>query len=259
MNGWLFKEIRHHWYLFLAAVLIPVFFRCLSVFMMFSVSGKEHYTLKECFQDLCDPVMIVLQTGMLIFAYLLFGLFLQDLFLRDEVKNWGYFVMTTPDGVKRFLYMKYVILFLLCSVFFVSFYLTESALQTVAYLVSGCEMMSLSALGVMMFFLQLLLRSLDYPGVVRFGTMVGVKIKLWAVAGLLAAAGIWLLFGPLPEHLVSFFDWLGKTEVRFLAGEYGEQTALVLSLLPPVTLILFCCSYRLSCRLYRKGVEGYGK
>lgn len=92
------KEIRHSWYLFLAAVLIPVVFRCLPVFMMFSISGKEHYTLKECFRDLCEPGMILLPIGMLIFAYLIFGLFLQDLFLHDEVKRWGYFVMTTPNG-----------------------------------------------------------------------------------------------------------------------------------------------------------------
>lgn len=257
MTGWLFKEIRHYWYVWLSAVLIPFVMTWLGVFAMMASSSKTHPTLETGFRNLHDaPVFSVLLT---LIGYLIFGLLLQSLFSGDEIKKWGYFVCTTPDGQRRFVYMKYVTVFMLCGIYLVSVYLADSSMMTVSYMAYGIEQVSSFSLATILFFVQLLLLAIDLPGIVRFGAMAGVKLKVYAFVALIAVGFIWFLFGPLPESAEEIFGKIEDFISNLKAGTYSREMQLGVSLLMPVSLLGYLLSYRLAGGLYLKGVEGYEK
>ena len=257
MTGWLFKELRQNRGAFIAAILIPAVTVWFPVYMGAASATQEHWVWREGFETVANVPSLTL--CLMLFGYVIFSIIIQGIFLGDEKKKWGYFTASLPDGRCRSVYMKYVLAFMLCGVYLIAVFFADISVQTVSYMVFGIEQQSVFGIACIFFFMQLLLRALDFPCIVRWGTMFGVKVKAYAVCALVIAACIWLLFGPLPESADAFFAGIGKFIQDFREGRYGREMMLAVSLLPPAALILYYFSYRLSCRLYMKGVEGYEK
>ena len=69
-----------------------------------------------------------------------------------------------------------------------------------------------------------------------------------------------LLFGPLPggesgDPFVSLYDWW----TEFSSGKANNWAYILLAAFLWITIIGYYLSYRLSCKLYLKGVEQYDK
>ena len=110
------------------------------------------------------------------------------------------------------------------------------------------EVAEISGIAVLLCFVQILLRAIDIPFVYRFGSKKGSFVKLICMI-VLTIILLALLFLNI-DRLDTFFDTCKKV---FSV----QNSSLLLSVGLVVCLALYYLSYRITCRLYLKGVEQY--
>ena len=99
-------------------------------------------------------------------------------------------------------------------------------------------------------FLQIALRAFEYPFTVRFGVKAGSYIKT-ALGTLLAllTATVFIIF---EDKLVPFFS-------GFSLKKLSRGANVLVSVFPVLSVLLYIVSFKISCKLYPKGVERYDK
>jgi hypothetical protein len=194
-------------------------------------------------------VFLVLPLFVWFFAALLIGSVQEILFLHDENKCYSAFISSTPMMGDGQVLSKYYEMALLSSVLLV----WGAVCDQLICLVNG---LSGSTLGLRMcfFFIQLFLRAVETPFLVRYGSKAGKQVKILVLLGAVYLVIVYLLFGPLPDS-DTLFDTIGRW---FVSEE--KMSGLLLgaaAILPYAVLALYYVSYRISCGLYQKGVETY--
>jgi hypothetical protein len=194
-------------------------------------------------------VFLVLPLFVWFFAALLIGSVQETLFLHDENKCYNAFISSTPLTGDGQVLSKYYEMALLSSVLLV----WGTVCDQLICLVNG---LSGSTLGLRMcfFFIQLFLRAVETPFLVRYGSKAGKQVKLLVLIVAVFLEIVYLLFGPLPDS-----DTLFETIGRWFFSE-EKMSGLLLgaaAILPYAVLALYYVSYRISCGLYQKGVEAY--
>ena len=174
---------------------------------------------------------------------------MQMLVIRgDDRKLWGYWITASPDGYKGFLRVKYEIVFAMIVLFMFTLQLTDIGYQAFADDNGKAEAVQLSGMAFPLCFVQILLRAIDIPFVYRFGSKRGSYIKLSCLV--LAA----LAFSALSVIFKEHFEPVLKMGRKLFSP---ENSSLVLSVGSVVCLGLYYLSYRITCKLYLKGVEQY--
>lgn len=248
MTGLLYKEIRQFWYVLLAAALLPV----LLLWAPFLAVANEGDSFADVIRRFCSfslvPVMVLV-------SYLMIGLAESAIFNDDEQKKWCFFTLSHPKGGSGQVYMKYIFILMTSGLLTVSVLFQWSLLDTVCYTVTGTETQPPDfSMLVMLFFIQIFLRATDIPFYVRFGVQRGTTIKVISVLALIYLGMIYLLFGPLPDSM--YLDITGFLE-KLRSGEYGERILVCINLIPFVAMAAYYASYKISCRVYRKGAQEY--
>ena len=167
----------------------------------------------------------------------------------DDKKQHSYFVVSTPRGIRSYMYSKYVLTAVAAGLYMVSYIAANELLATVYYFVSGKEMTALGSLPIMIFFALLFMAMTDIPLTVRFGAKRGSYIKTAAM--LVIATLAVTVFEKLPD---SFKYKLVEGFVHI----YQNNPDLIISVFCLITLAGFYGSYRLSCKLFLKGAEANG-
>lgn len=192
----------------------------------------------------------LIQTADILFIYLCFGDAQTSLFSGDERKEWANYIVSSPCTGKGQVLSKYyesALLSFLCALWCIFLLTIQDAL-------SGTETSILAV--IFLFYLQFLLRAVEFPFFVRFGSKYGNYYKLGLVlfSGLLLL--IYGLYGDI-SNLPSFdimITWISKLTTKdiskYFLGFFG--------IFPWISLLLFYGSYYISCWLYRKGVAHYG-
>ena len=110
------------------------------------------------------------------------------------------------------------------------------------------EVAEISGIAVLLCFVQILLRAIDIPFTYRFGSKKGSLIKLicMVILAILICAVLVLNVDNMDRIMEM---------VRKVFNE--NNSSLILSLGLIVCLVLYFLSYRITCRLYLKGVEQY--
>ena len=100
---------------------------------------------------------------------------------------------------------------------------------------------------------------IDIPFIIRFGKKRGESVKIMVIGGLFIGAIVYALFGPLPgedgEFFIRVYDWWET----FKAGAAQDWIYWLLAGFLWLTIFGYYFSYKLSCKLYMKGVEQYDK
>ena len=186
---------------------------------------------------------------------------------QDEVKKWAYFTASHPKGIKGAIYAKYVVTFLMLMVAYVSATLTAELVILADHLLVGTEneqlMINLQITNLLingMFFFELFKMMIDFPFTYRFGRKNGEHMKVLIFAVLVLGGLIYLLFGPLPggesgDPFVTIYDWC----VSFAEGTLKHNIYLILGVILWLAIIGYYVSYKISCKVYMKGVEQYAK
>lgn len=268
MTGLIYKELRQNrkalWGIVLCAPLMTLIFVGLCSIPAIAPNMSAQELLADIFgrggED--GPAISMIHIYCAVVPFVVSGVLALMVCEQDEIKKWGYFTASHPKGIAGALYAKYVLIFLMSLIALVSVTINEEVLILVDHLVFGTkpeEMFSYQTLYILLAFFQLFLRMFDIPFIVRFGKKRGESLKVAIIGGLMIAGFIYLLFGPLPgedgEFFVQIYDWCAA----FVNGKAQEYIYFIFDGFLWATIIGYYLSYKISCKLYLKGVERYDK
>ena len=175
---------------------------------------------------------------------------LQTMVLRgDDRKLWGYWITASAEGYKGFLRVKYEMVFGMVVLFLFSLHMFDELFCAVAADIGLTEVEDISNIGIPLIFLQLLLRAIDIPFTLRYGNKKGSLIKL-----------IYSLVFVIILSVVLLTNFCNLSVILFESGENlftGDHLSLLFGVFAVSVLVIYYLSYRISCRIYLKGVEQY--
>ena len=108
----------------------------------------------------------------------------------------------------------------------------------------------ISGLAIPLVFVQILLRAVDIPFTYRFGSKTGSIIKMICMVAIAILLSVTLIF------LMDDWDSAAALAEKLFTG---YSSSLLLAGLFAAISAVYCLSYRITCRLYLKGVEQYDK
>ena len=187
-------------------------------------------------------------------TFYIMGMFQQGVLEPDERKKWAYYVTATESGVKAQVGEKYIFVYLSS----MGTVMLCNCMNAIAMDVTDEKAVSMIGVSFALFFVQMFLRSVDIPFMVAFGSKRGNMLHgAMLVAGLFVIAA-YLLFGDL-----SFFgnsmDGFWDRVFELMSVGNNLKVLIVLLICALAVLPLYYLSYRISCKCYLKGVEGYDK
>ena len=198
--------------------------------------------------EIPDAGDTALRIGGMIAGFLAAGA-LQMLVLRgDDRKLWGYWITASADGYKGFLRVKYEMIFAMIVLFLFTLQCVDRGYCAAAADTGMTGVGEISGIAVLLCFVQILLRAIDIPFVYRFGSKKGSLIKLICLIVLVIVMLALLILNA--ERFDTIIE-MGKKVFSAL------NSSLILSVGLVVCLSLYFLSYRITCRLYLKGVEQY--
>ena len=169
------------------------------------------------------------------------------IFTPDEHRHWAYFIGSAPNGAEKYTAAKYI--FVLMTTFAAgAVCIIWDQIMATFY----GDYVSATAMIYIATCVQLILRAIDIPFILRFGTSRGLNIKGILLAVLVFATIVYLLFGDISMFgsLDDFREWAIGVLTNPGDGAYTFITVSGLLALPG-----FYVSYRISTGLYVKGVE----
>lgn len=188
-----------------------------------------------------------------VFTFSLVGMMQEGLFEGDERKKWAYYASASPLSVYGQVGSKYF--FSLIISIAVLMYSMLSNFIVIAIAGEGSSPMILFAF---LFYLQIFNRALEFPFIIRFGSKSGTKIKSYLFLIVVSIVGIYFLFGDL-SIFGSMEEFVEKIMNIMLNQNYPAWTMIAFGVFSFVSIAAYYISYRISCKLYLRGVEDYAK
>lgn len=261
MKGLIYKEFRQFKWYYLIALLLPLLLTWLPLLAAIdsgSAADAGKTVLQYAFDELARSPMLV-RTAVAVMGFLILGMLESTVMQGDEMKKWGYFTASHPKGAVGQVYAKYVAVFAMSLLMYVSFAIWDGWFVTAAYGFAKVTLPNTYIICILMFYLQILMRALELPFIIRFGTKAGTTIKAGIILALILAGLIYLMFGPLPESLSDGMDKLMDIIAGIMDGNIPDGLTLFVAILPYVSIGAYIGSYFISKKLFMKGVEQYVK
>ena len=250
--GFLYKELRQNMKSICAVIILPFFILvfiagCLAIVSLNEKYGGDGWIVKTLTSTVFRIVLIAV-------GYLIVSSLLLSVFHGDDKKLWAYFIASVPMGVKKFLCTKYVLSFAMCGLYFVSSYVAETLVATIRWFALEEEIISFTGISVIIFFVLIFQNSFVIPMMLRFGEKKGSIINLIIILCLAIAA--LLILSLIPTEIQDkVFAWLAG----FMTGDHGDLTTLLLGIFPAFSVGAYILSYKVSCKIFMKGVNEYDK
>ncbi len=252
-TGLLYKELKQNKIILIFTALTPIL---LTVFP-FCFSAIDVMTnnagVNELFETAANTIIRVLMCVCGIFV--VSGL-MSEVFRGDDKKLWAYFVVSTPQGVKGFLYRKYVITLMMNLIYMASGIFADNLLATANYFATGNELtVSMSSLYLSGVFMLMSVNILDIPFTVRYGSKKGSIVKM--IMMLLLCTAAVAIYALLPDDIC---EKITQTIVSIFTGESANDILmLIISISPYIIFAAFLLSYKIACKVFMKGVNEYDK
>lgn len=250
--GFLYKELKQNMKSICAVIILPFFILifltgCIAIVSLNEEYGGDGWIVKTLTSD-------VMRLASIAIGFFFVSSLLLSVFHGDDKKLWAYFIASAPMGVKKFLYTKYVLSFAMCGLYFVSSYFAETLVATIRWFALGEEIISFASIFIIIFFALILQNSFSIPMMLRFGEKKGSIMNIIIILCLAIAAILALSFIPR-EIQDKVFAWLAG----FMTDEHGDLTTLLLGLFPGFSVGAYILSYKVSCKIFMKGVNEYDK
>ncbi len=226
----------------------------LMIIILFLPKGTDYInTISNSFDIPADALIVMWIAIILVVSFIFIGLYQSTIFEIDEKRKWAEFLCSTPLTGKGMVAGKYYftlfISFILVSMNWVVTYIANVVYQQEFYYT---DML------VILFYVQLILRAMEYPYIVRYGTKNGGNYKGIFFLVIVMLVIIYVLFGDL-SYFGSINNMIDSLADSILAKDKTEGMMTVMAVLPYVSIAAFYISYRISVKLYDKGVECYDK
>lgn len=249
MKGLLYKEFKQNRTGLLVTILVPF----LVVLLPFVLSSADfELSVAGAFISLNNEAAMS-KLLLILVTYLVAGDMQGKTLMGDDTKKWGLFVASNPEGIQGYLYIKYVFIFGMCGLMYVAGTMADYLYCTMGYQVTK-QVIEPSVIVTLLFYIQLFLRAIELPFFIRFGMKRGSTIKI--ILGLLSVLVFTMLVALDPFDIVT--KAVGMID-SLRAGDVSDAITLLIALFPFLALGSYYLSYRISCKLYMKGVEQYDK
>ena len=228
-----------------------IIFLCLLVFL--NASTLTALAIPEENGDPANVFGALFGLSFAVMSFLSGGMLEDSIPAFDERKKWAYFISSTEDGIKNEVGSKYILAFLfsMATAFICIFF------NLLAMDISSENSISISGFVIILFFFQLLVRAISFPFLFAFGSIVGNIVRIISMISIIFIVSIYFLFGD-----ISGFDLDGIYDrLISLLTDMNENHKLLwmqaagMGIVP----VLYVLSYKLSCKLYLRGVENYDK
>lgn len=171
------------------------------------------------------------------------------IFETDESKKWAYFITSTPKTHMGQIKEKYIFNLLLNIVLFVWCHLLS---MLTAALGGKADVM----IAFIMMCMILFTNAIEFPFMVRFGSKAGSYVKSAVMAFLIVVAFEFMLFGDIsffsdPEKMYELISKLSNLSAL------SDIALVLIAAVPYLTMAAYFISYKISCKLYLKGAEGF--
>ena len=192
----------------------------------------------------------VMLSGLVYFLALLLGSILcTEFFTKDEKRQWHSFAVSLPLGAKGQVQAKYYAVLLVHLMVLLVCFLADA----VIVLLTGNVQCTAITVGGIVFCFRMLVMAFEIPFMFRFGAQMGTNVEGVVFAMIFMVGILYGLFGDISFFLQenvwkAFMEWI-------LSG----NVIWILALLPYVAAVAYYVSYRISLKLYRKGVEYSGE
>lgn len=242
MKGYLYKELKQN-RLFLFLTFIAA--GCAAFLPIILVMISEETMAKEAF-------LVFARDGMLLRILCITVSFLASsaiqglVFKDDDIKKWGYFVASTPKGIKGYIFTKYGLVAAMCLIMLASSVAFDCIFTLIANIIGGITVPYMAKIFVLLFFFQLLFNAVDLAFTIRFGIKRGSIIKTIFMIIVFIALVLILLFNPA-----------GLAENFSEAIMEGNIPPFMKWVFPVISVIVYIISAMISCTLYMKGVDEY--
>ena len=255
MQGTVYKELVQNRFFLLCGLFLPPLVYAVAVMMGLIMKVGAGFSWTDFLSGfLADGVLFRTMILILLIAYFGLRLMSAGVFSQDESKRKSVMMAAVPDGTARQIYGKYVVVFMTYALFYVSAFFTDSFFCWIVFRVTGETTLHMNSLLFLMLFVQMFLRSVDVPFLVRFGSKYGKYVLILSYILILFAVLLTSMYVPAFENMIEgIWDWC----IRLMNGELEEEALFIVSLLPPVSIAAYVISYRISCRLWLKGVANY--
>lgn len=249
-SGFIYKELTQNKTLILFIILLPLGFIPLRFLMSVFIQSSGIFS-GDFWKIATGNAMRYITYG---FGAVIASNIIPSVFQGDDKKLWAYFTVSTPVGIKGFMYAKYMLAFAMNGLYMISYYFSDTFVATLKYAVTGKESTNIMSAFILVFYLMLFLCAFDIPFSVRYGAKKGSIIKITLLMTLTISLSIGFVF--LPENIS---DKILKFCLNMHNGKAGDITMLIMAIGPFVALTAYAASYKLSCKLFLKGANEYDK
>ena len=255
MLGTVYKELVQNRFFLLCGLFLPPLVYAAAVLMGLIMKAGAGFTWTDFLSGfLADGVLFRIVLVILLAAYFGMRMMAAGVFSQDESKRKSMMMAAVPNGTTRQIYGKYVAVFMACALFFVSALFTDSFFGWIVFCVTGKIPPAMKTLLMLMLFVQMFLRSVDVPFLVRFGSKYGKYVLILSYILILFAVLLTFMYVPAFENMIEGIrDWC----IRLMNGELEEEAQFIVSAFPVAAIAAYLISYRVSCRLWLKGVANY--
>ncbi len=252
-TGFLYKELKQNRLCIILTALIPFILLIFNYMIMYVGAAVDEN--KTVFSDvLAGSESTIIRLLMIVIGAFIASSMIAGIFGGDDRKLYAYFIVSTPQGVRGSMYYKYVLAFAMNGLFMVSSIFAGGIYDTLYYVITGKENTSLSTLYLVIFFLLLVICAWDIPFMIRFGQKKGSYIKTALMLGIstILVVSFDYLPDPIKDELIKLFS-------AVMGGKISDNMTLCISFAPILCMAMYYLSYKFSCKLFRKGVDGYDK
>lgn len=239
MKGLLYKEIllSKQWLIFLACM--EVVFSTVAILIAATV-GKSDI-----------GIVMIVHIFIAIAMYFLSGVLDDAYFSHDEKNKWSIFVSATPGTMKEQILCKYYIIFIEnLAILFIGY-----ILDVITTAIVGNVTASVGQIYFLLFCISLFIKAFVNAFNVYFGSDAGKSAFVISVILVFSLIGLWFLFGDIS----GIMDM--EKSLMDLITEFLNDGAMIwiMALLPYISVATYYFSYRISTKIYRKGVESYAE
>lgn len=176
----------------------------------------------------------------------------QNIFIPDERKLWAFYIISSPQNHKGQVLSKYYFSLIMSLTSVICLYICDLICSIILKETVNNTPIIIALFGINTFF-----NAVEYPFIIRFGVKYGNIFKSIFLVFLSSLFVIYLLFCNLPNlNLEPFFNQ--TTEYEF-ADNIFDKLDFYNYFSVFISLLLYFVSYKLSCILYKNGIDQYEK
>ncbi|MBR5513449.1 MAG: ABC-2 transporter permease [Ruminococcus sp.] len=250
-TGFFYKELKQNRLSIVLVAILPLLITVLSLGMMYTVSLSEEISFKSA---LADGEWKLLHYICIVLGVFFASSLIMNVFSGDDNKLWAFFAASTPDGVKRFMYNKYVLCFAMTGLYMVMSIFSENLYDTIKFIITGKESSNITTVFIIIFYMLIFFNSIDIPLMFRFGQKKGSIIKTTAMLVIAIVAVI--IWENIPYE---WQDAIFYAVDGVLKGQASDEMLLITPICILLCLAAYPMSYNISCKLFMKGVNNYDK